>query len=77
MKNDMQACEMIGNDVAKRSFAVYGGDRTGVPVWKATYSRSRLNNLASCRVVESIWKPVVAPIIIWVVCFKTWGIKWD
>ena len=37
MKNDMQACEMIGIDIAKRSFAVHGADRTGVPVWKATY----------------------------------------
>ena len=42
MTHDIQACEIIGIDVAKSSFAVHGADRTGTPVIKATYSRPKL-----------------------------------
>ena len=42
MTHDIQACEIIGIDIAKSSFAVHCADRTGTPVFKATYSRPKL-----------------------------------
>ena len=54
MKNDIPTCEIIGIDIAKSSFAVHGADRTGVPVLKAMYTRSKLieqlGKLPGCRV---------------------------
>ena len=42
MNHNLQACQIIGIDIAKNSFAVHGADATGNPVYKATCTRKKL-----------------------------------
>ena len=35
-------CDIIGIDLAKHSFAAHGADAQGTPLFKATWSRSKL-----------------------------------
>ena len=42
MNHNLQACQIIGIDIAKHSFAVHGADATGNPVYKATCTRKKL-----------------------------------
>ena len=44
MNHNLQACQIIGIDIAKNSFAVHGADATGNPVYKATCTRKKLTS---------------------------------